>query len=131
MRDDFLLEYLFYSSQNQCGICYWGCARACSVDSKIGYLLGSTRVCQKKLPEELWPHRSPLPVPASLPSSVSPKSPSLPRKMRKGGRNEIRFNKNFSQWFWFRTRQSNFSRVFQNLQFCIHLRCVEDALSFE
>ena len=27
-----------------------GGARACSVDSKIGYLLGSTRVCQKKLP---------------------------------------------------------------------------------
>ena len=64
--------------------------------------------------------------PPSLPSLLSqPKVPlSLPRKMRKG-RNEIRFNKNFSQWFWFRTRQSNFSRIFQNLQFCIHLKCVE------
>ena len=43
-----------------------GGARARSVDSKIGYLLGSTRVCQKKLPKELWPHRSPLP-PTSQP----------------------------------------------------------------
>ena len=99
--------------------------RACSVDSKIGYLLGSTRVCQKKLPMELWwPHRSLLP--SSLPSSVSSVSPP-PSKDAEGTE-------------WDQIQQKLFTMVLisdkaiqllVHFQFCIPLNCIlKDVLFF-